>query len=149
MVSLTNPFRNFKRTDLSLSRFMVISRGILLMLMLILLKVTILEVLTIVEGLVTILRLTFSESRLNIDDRRMVLLSTHSLHHTQSSNHSASVSSFSVPVYPVHHLQSLPIPSLLLSSPPSVPLVRLPLFCFNQFPPLRPMDLFHSCRYFL
>ena len=27
---LTNPLRNFKRTDLSLSRFMVISRGILI-----------------------------------------------------------------------------------------------------------------------
>jgi hypothetical protein len=67
-----------------------------------------------------------------------VLKSTHSLHHTQCSIHSASVSSFSALVYPVHHLQSLPIPSLLLSSPPSVPLVRLPLFCSNQFPPLRP-----------
>jgi len=56
MVSLTNLLRNFKRTDLSLSRLMGISRGIIiLMLMLILLKVTILEVLTVVEGLVTIL----------------------------------------------------------------------------------------------
>jgi hypothetical protein len=30
MVSLTNPLRNFKRTDLSLSRFMAVSRGILI-----------------------------------------------------------------------------------------------------------------------
>jgi len=67
-----------------------------------------------------------------------VLISTHSLHHTQCSIHSASVSSFSVLVCPVHHLQSLPIPSLLLSSPPYVPLVRLPLFCSNLLPPLRP-----------
>ena len=30
MVTLTNPLRDFKRTDFSLSRFMVISRGILI-----------------------------------------------------------------------------------------------------------------------
>ena len=65
MVSLTNPLRNFKRTDLSLSRFMVISRRFLiLMLMLIFLKVTILEVLTVVQGLVTILRLTLVKADL-------------------------------------------------------------------------------------
>jgi len=69
----------------------------------------------------------------------LISSSTHSLHHTQCSIHSASVSSFSVLVYPVHHhLQSLPTPSLLLSSPPSVPLVRLPWFCSNVFPLLRP-----------
>ena len=31
-----------------------------------------------------------------------MLISTHSLHHTQCSIHSASVSSFSVLVYPFH-----------------------------------------------
>jgi len=67
-----------------------------------------------------------------------VLISTHSLHHTQCSIYSASVSSLSVLVFPVHHIQSLPIPSLLLASPPSVHLVRLPLFCSNLFPPVRP-----------
>jgi hypothetical protein len=30
MVSLTNPLRSFKRTDLSLSRIMAVSRGILI-----------------------------------------------------------------------------------------------------------------------
>ena len=68
------------------------------MLMLILLKVTNLEVLTVVEGLVNIINVDVSEGRLNIDDRGMVLISTHSLHHTQCSIDSASVSSFSVPV---------------------------------------------------
>jgi len=29
MVSLTNPLRNFKRTDLRLSRFLAVSRGII------------------------------------------------------------------------------------------------------------------------
>ena len=66
------------------------------------------------------------------------MICTHSLHHTQCSISSAPVSSFSVLVYPDHHLQSLPIPSLLLASPPSVPLVRLPLSCSNVFPPLHP-----------
>ena len=73
-----------------------------------------------------------------------MLISTHSLQHTHSSIHSASAFSFSVLVYPVHHLQSLPIPSLLLSSPPSVPLVRPPLFCsifFRPFVPVRPTSL--------
>ena len=31
MVSFTNPLRNFKRTDLSLSRYMAVSRGISVM----------------------------------------------------------------------------------------------------------------------
>jgi len=75
-----------------------------------------------------------------------VLTSTDSLLHTQCSIHSASASSFSVLVYPVHHLQSLPIPSLLLSSPPSVPLVRLPLFCSSLCPPIRPRP---SCVFVL
>jgi len=43
-----------------------------------------------------------------------MLIYNHSLLHTQCSIHSASASSFSVLVYPVHHLQSLPIPSLFL-----------------------------------
>ena len=70
-----------------------------------------------------------------------MLISTHSLHHTQCSVSSAPVSSFSVLVYPDHHLQSLPIPSLLLASPPSVPLVRLPLFCSHLFPRLSSAEM--------
>jgi len=66
------------------------------------------------------------------------LASTHSLHQTQYPIASTSLSSFSTLVYPVHHLQSLPIPPLLLGSPPSVPLLRLPMLCSSLFPPLRP-----------
>jgi len=47
-------------------------------------------------------------------DLRRVLVSTHSLHHTQCPISTTSVSSFSALFYPVHHLQSLPIPRLLL-----------------------------------
>ena len=53
MVSLTNPLRNFKRTDLSLSRFMARIEGHS-NLLLILLNVIVLEVITDIEGLVTI-----------------------------------------------------------------------------------------------
>ena len=73
-----------------------------------------------------------------------MLIFTHSLLHTQCSIHSASASSFSVLVYPVHHLQSLPIPSLLLAShlllPSCVSRCRVPMY-FHRFVPVRPASL--------
>ena len=52
------------------------------------------------------------------------------------------------PCLPVHHLHSLPIPSLLLASPSSILLVRLPLFSSSIWSPPHPYQSY-DCVFFI